>query len=157
MQNGRPTDNSKLAGAPDAAVARTLIDSFTTELDIAGHRLVADEPADKGGNGLGPSPYDLLAAALAACTGMTLKMYAARKNLPLASVTVRVTHDKIHAEDCSDCTSDKAKVDEFRREIVLEGGLDEEQRARLLEIAEMCPVHRTLHGEIRIRTALRAA
>lgn len=154
MQNDASGNNNGLAGGADETVARTLIDSFTTDMRVATHRLVADEPADKGGNGLGPSPYDLLSAALAACTGMTLRMYATRKNLPLRSVTVRVRHGKVHAEDCLDCESDASHVDEFRREIAIEGELDAEQRHRLLEIAEMCPVHRSLRGEIKIRTEL---
>ena len=154
MQNEETGDNRRLTGAADESVARTLIDSFTTELQVATHRMVADEPAGKGGNGLGPSPYDLLAAALASCTSMTLKMYAARKTLPLESVTVSVRHGKVHIDDCADCTSDASHIDEFRRVISLEGDLDERQRQRLLEIADKCPVHRTLESEIRIRTVL---
>lgn len=154
MQNEAAGDKRGLDGGPDESVARTLIDSFATELAVATHSLVADEPADRGGTGLGPSPYDLLSAALASCTSMTLKMYATRRSLPLESVTVRVRHDKLHIEDCADCESESSRVDEFRREISLEGDLDDAQRQRLLEIAEKCPVHRTLQSEIRIRTAL---
>lgn len=141
--------------ADDGAVAaRTLTDSFRTEVVAAGHRLIADEPASVGGGGEGPSPYDLLSAALATCTTMTLKMYASFKKLDLVSTTVRVRHDKIHAEDCSDCETVEGKIDEFEREIELEGDLTEAQRQRLLEIADRCPVHRTLHSEVKIRTAL---
>jgi putative redox protein len=155
MQKQDSTNNSPaLAGALDEVVARTGIDSFTTEMLVAGHKLVADEPVEAGGNDQGPSPYDLLAAALASCTTMTLKMYAARKELAMRSVTVRVTHDKVHAKDCADCESSSGKIDEFRRELTIDGDLDEAQRQRLLEIADMCPVHRTLHGEIKVRTTL---
>ncbi|MEO1202363.1 MAG: alpha/beta fold hydrolase [Pseudomonadota bacterium] len=135
-------------------VARTWIDGFRTELKTADHALVADEPAGVGGSNAGPSPYDLLSAALAACTTMTLKMYASFKKLPLTSATVRVSHDKIHAEDCADCETQDGKIDEFRRVLELEGDLDDEQRQRMLEIADRCPVHRTLHGEIKVRTEL---
>ncbi len=154
MQNEKTSDNRRLEGDPKESVARTLIDSFTTELQVATHRMVADEPAEKGGNGLGPSPYDFLAAALASCTSMTLRMYATRKALPLESVKVSVRHDKVHADDCADCTSDASRIDEFRRVVSLAGDLDPDQRQRLLEIADKCPVHRTLQSEIRIRTVL---
>ncbi len=152
MQNDDAGDNRRLTGSADESVARTPIDSFTTDLSVATHAMVADEPADKGGHGLGPTPYDLLSAALASCTSMTLRMYASRKSWPLKSVTVRVRHGKRHIDDCADCTSDASQIDEFRREIALEGPLDEGQRQRLFEIADKCPVHRTLQGEIKIRT-----
>ncbi len=151
-----------LPPAPDSALlddgsvaARTPADSFRTEVVADGHRLIADEPASVGGGGEGPSPYDLLSAALATCTTMTLKMYASFKKLDLVSATVRVRHDKIHAEDCNDCETVEGKIDEFEREIELEGDLSAAERQRLLEIADRCPVHRTLHGEVKIRTALR--
>jgi putative redox protein len=102
----------------------------------------------------GPTPYDLLSAALATCTSMTLRMYANHKKLDLESATVRVEHDRIHAEDCQDCESGSGKVDEFRRTISLEGDLTRAQRNRMLEIADRCPVHRTLHGEIKVRSKL---
>ena len=154
MQNGNAGDKQRIDGGPDESVAKTLIDSFATELAVAGHAMVADEPAGRGGTGLGPSPYDFLSAALASCTSMTLKMYASRRSLPLKSVTVHVRHDKLHVEDCADCESESSRVDEFRREISLEGDLDDGQRERLLEIANKCPVHRTLESKVRIRTAL---
>jgi putative redox protein len=156
MQKQRSTNNanSKLAGSIDEVIARTPGDSFTTEVFAAGHSLLADEPVADGGNNTGPSPYDLLAAALATCTSMTLKMYASRKAIALRSVTVSVRHGKIHAKDCSDCESQTGRIDEFRRELTIDGDLNDEQRQRMLEIADLCPVHKTLHGEVRVRTIL---
>ncbi len=140
---------------PGAVAARTGRDRFVTDINADGHRFVADEPASVGGTDMGPSPYDLLAAALASCTTMTLKMYANHKKWPMTSATATVWHEKIHAKDCADCESDDdAKVDVFERELKVEGDLTEEQRARLLEIADRCPVHKTLHGEIKVRTQL---
>ena len=135
-------------------VARTLADGFRTEIRAGEHSLIADEPASVGGTNLGPSPYDLLSAALASCTTMTLKMYAGFKKLPLESVTVRVNHDKIHADDCVDCETKDGKIDEFRRVLEIEGDLDDAQRERMLEIADRCPVHRTMHSEVKVRTTL---
>ena len=134
--------------------ATTLIDGFRTTIDAAGHALIADEPTAVGGTDEGPSPYELLSAALASCTSMTLKMYASHKGIDLRSVTVTVRHSRIHAKDCEDCESATGRIDEFEREIALEGDLDEAQTGRLLEIADRCPVHRTLHGEIKVRTRL---
>ena len=139
---------------PSATVATTRADGFATEIVSAGHALVADEPASVGGTDLGPSPYDLLSAALASCTTMTLQMYAKRKGIRLDAATVTVNHSKVHAKDCEDCETTAGKVDEFVRELTLEGDLDADQRERMLEIADMCPVHRTLHREIKIRTTL---
>ena len=135
-------------------VATTYTDSFRTDLSVGPHALVADEPASVGGTNLGPSPYGLLSAALASCTSMTLKMYATVKKLDLRSTTVRVWHKKIHAEDCADCQSENGRIDEFRREISFAGNLTPEQEQRLLEIADRCPVHRTLHGEVKVRSRL---
>ncbi len=135
-------------------VARTQLGSFRTEVQLGAHALVADEPRSVGGTDLGPTPYDLLSAALATCTSMTLKMYADHKKLALTSATVAVEHGKVHAEDCSDCEKADGKIDEFRRSISLEGDLSEAQRQRMLEIADRCPVHRTLHGEIKVRSTL---
>ena len=146
------------AASPDGGdyetAARTHIGGFRTEVIAGGHRLVADEPASVGGSGAGPSPYDLLSAALAACTSMTLKMYASHKKLELESATVRVRHGKIHADDCRDCESKEGRIDQFERELLLVGNLSDQQRQRMVEIADRCPVHRTLHGEVKVRTAL---
>jgi putative redox protein len=120
------------------------------------HTLTFDEPEAVGGNDAGPGPYDLLLLALGACTSMTLRMYAEQKKWPLERVRVRLAHRKIHAQDCADCVTKDGKVDEITREIVLEGDLSDEQRQRLLEIANKCPVHRTLTSEIKIRSSLAA-
>ncbi len=123
------------------------------EIVVGPHLLTADEP-EPAGTDTGPSPYNLLAAALGACTSMTLTLYAQRKEWPLESVTVVLRHDKIHAEDCADCETRVGKVDRIERAIELEGPLTDEQRQRLLEIAEKCPVRRTLSSEISIRSRL---
>ncbi len=139
----------------DLVSATTGAAGFRTDIIASGHELTADEPQSVGGTNLGPSPYDLLSAALAACTTMTLQMYAKHKKLPLDVATVHVRHGKIHATDCGDCETIDGKVDEFRREIVIDGDLTDDQRQRMLEIADRCPVHRTLHSEVKIRSALR--
>ena len=124
------------------------------EIETGRHRLVADEPVEAGGTDTGPSPYELLLAALGACTSMTLSMYAQRKHWPLERVTVRLRHDKIHAKDCAECETREGMLDRIEREISLTGPLDAEQRERLLAIANRCPVHRTLVSEVDIRTRL---
>ena len=135
-------------------IARTGATGYRTEILANGHPLVSDEPVAVGGGNTGPSPYELLAAALGACTGMTLRMYADRKKWPLEEVEVRLRHDKIHCEDCAESDRKGSRIDHLSRELVLEGALDEDQRRRLLEIADRCPVHRTLHSEIRVTTTL---
>ena len=117
------------------------------------HRWRADEPAPLGTDS-GPSPYELLLASLGACTSMTLRLYAQRKGMDLQRITVRLQHFRIHAEDCTDCETKEGLLDRIDREIELTGNLDEAQKSRLLEIAERCPVHRTLKSEINIRTSV---
>jgi uncharacterized OsmC-like protein/pimeloyl-ACP methyl ester carboxylesterase len=120
---------------------------------VAGpHVLRADEPRSVGGDDTGPTPYGYLSAALGACTTMTLRMYANRKEIPLEHVSVRIRHDKIHAKDCETCETEQGKVDRFDRVLRIRGPLDADQRRRLIEIADRCPVHRTLHGEVEVRT-----
>jgi putative redox protein len=126
------------------------------EVRASGHVVIADEPKALGGDDLGPSPYDLLLAALGSCTAMTLRMYADRKGWPLERVSVSLVQYKTHAKDCAQCETQNGRVDCIEREITLEGDLDEEQRARLLDIATRCPVQRTLKGEIIIETRVAA-
>src|SRR6185503_17127121 len=133
-------------------VAETRNGKFEQSVVAGKHRYRADEPTSVGGNGSGPSPYDYLLAGLGACTSMTIRLYADLKKIPLDRVSVLLKHDKIHAADCEECETREGKIDRIDREIRLEGELSAEQRARLLEIADKCPVHRTLHSEISIRT-----
>ena len=121
------------------------------------HRFLADEPVAVGGLDSGPGPYDLLLAALGACTSMTVRLYAEHKKLPLERVSVRLSHKKIHAADCEDCETKEGMLDRIYRAVTFEGALNAEQRQRLLEIADKCPVHRTLTSEINIRTVERPA
>lgn len=133
-------------------VAETGVGKFQQTVTVGPHRLTADEPVAVGGLDSGPGPYDLLLAGLGACTSMTLRMYAERKKLALDRVIVRLRHEKIHAADCADCETKEGRLDRIERTITLEGDLDAETRARLLEIADKCPVHRTLESEIDIVT-----
>ncbi len=133
-------------------VAETGRGKFQQEITAGAHRFLADEPEASGGMGSGPTPYDLLLSALGACTSMTLRLYAERKQIPLERTTVKLQHSRIYATDCQDCETKEGKVDQIDREILIEGNLDEATRTRLLEIADMCPVHRTLTSEIKIRT-----
>jgi putative redox protein len=127
---------------------------FQQSVTVGPHHLLADEPVAAGGTDSGLSPYDLLNAALGACTAMTLRLYADQKGLPLTGVSVTLSHEKIHAADCATCETKEGKIDRIDRTIALEGPLDEAQRKRLIEIADKCPVHRTLTSEVEIRTAL---
>lgn len=130
-------------------------DGFTTQMRAGKHYFIADEPESFGGEDLGPSPYDFLSAGLAACTSMTLQMYARRKKWDLKNVETHVNHHKTHATDCENCESSTAKIDHFERVIVLKGDLDEKQQTKLLEIADKCPVHRSLSTTSRIDTRLK--
>jgi uncharacterized OsmC-like protein len=125
---------------------------FQQEIISGRHHLIADEPKEAGGLGSGPGPYDLLLAALGACTSMTLRLYADHKKLSLTHVSVRLRHSRIYATDCAECETKEGMLDRIERMITLEGDLSAEQRKRLLEIADRCPVHRTLTSEINIRT-----
>lgn len=155
VEMGKPAEAPGDASEDDdGVVATTKAEGFRTELVAAGHAMLADEPESAGGTNTGPSPYDLLSAALASCTAMTIRMYAEHKKLDFESATVRVKHNRIHAKDCEDCESGDGKIDEFRRTVTLRGNFDEQQTKRLLEIADRCPVHRTLHGEVKVRTTL---
>ncbi|HEX2885816.1 alpha/beta fold hydrolase [Vineibacter terrae] len=153
------------AAAPDAGddapvdgvrVQETGGGRFQQHVAIGRHRLRADEPVASGGLDSGPDPYGLLLAALGACTSMTLRLYAERKQLPLERVSVHLRHTKIHAADCDECETKSGRLDRIDREIVLQGTLDDATRKRLLEIADMCPVHRTLTSEVLIKTSERA-
>ena len=152
-----PAERS-LGTAPEVApgeVHVTELDKrFLRGLYSANHQLNGDEPRSAGGSDLGPSPYELLLMALGACTSMTLRMYANHKGLALDDVTIDLRHDRFHAEDCAGCADTPRRIERIRREIRLAGDLTTEQRQRLLEIADRCPVHRTLEGELRIETEL---
>lgn len=142
---------------PDSDPRRVVVSEadrgkFTQHVKIGPHRLIADEPASFGGDDAGPSPYDFLLASLGACTTMTIRMYADRKQLPLRHVEVELDHDKIHATDCASCETESGRVDRIRRLIRLSGDLDPQQRQRLMDIADKCPVHRTLHAEVLVET-----
>lgn len=126
--------------------------AYTVAISAGRHGWLADEPLAVGGDDLGPSPYQMLSAALGACTAMTMRMYAQRKQLALEKVSVSLRHAKIHAADCAECETRSGRIDRIEREIRIEGKLDAAQRQRLIEIADMCPVHRTLHSEVQIVT-----
>ncbi|MDT0607127.1 bifunctional alpha/beta hydrolase/OsmC family protein [Croceitalea rosinachiae] len=130
------------------------IDGFTTQLKVGNHYLIADEPQSFGGNDYGPSPYELVSAGLSACTVMTIQMYAKRKGWVVDNVEVHTSYSKSHAEDCENCEDNTAKIDTFNREIKFTGDLDDKQIQRLLQIADKCPVHKTLHSETQVITTL---
>jgi putative redox protein len=143
--SGNETDTLAAIGA----------EGLRTDIIANGHRIIGDEPESAGGTNTGPSPYDLLSAALGSCTAMTLRLYANRKKWPLEGVVVRVKHDKIHAADCAECETKVGMIDRLDREIELNGPLDDAQRQQLLAIANKCPVHKTLTSEVRIQTRLK--
>jgi uncharacterized OsmC-like protein len=133
-------------------VVRGSAAGFEQEIHAGRHRLKADEPVAAGGTDAGPTPYDLLLAALGACTSMTVALYARRKSWPLEAVTVRLRHGRIYATDCANCETKEGMIDRIERDLEFAGPLTAEQRSKLVEIAEKCPVHRTLVSEIDIRT-----
>jgi putative redox protein len=153
---GRYVFTTEAPEGEDAAAARVVVrgpaEGFTNEVTLGRHRLIADEPTHVGGADKGPIPYDLLLASLGACKSMTLRMYANRKKWPLEGIEVRLDHEKIHARDCESCETESGRLDRITTTLALEGPLDAEQRARLLEISERCPVHRTLTSEIELLT-----
>jgi uncharacterized OsmC-like protein len=143
-----------MEGSAGTRVVVTTGEGLRTEVEAGGHTVVADEPENLGGTDTGPTPYDYLLAALGGCTAMTLRMYADRKGWPLESVTVRLSQDRIHAKDCGECETEEGRIDRIGREIELGGPLDEQQRRRLMEVADMCPVHRTLKREVLVENSL---
>ncbi len=136
------------------AASLNVDDKFTTHLKLGDHYFIADEPKDFGGSNFGPSPYEFLSAGLAACTVMTIQMYAKRKKWEVENVTCHINYSKDHAVDCEHCEEDSAKIDTFTREIKLKGNLTDEQKKKLLEIADKCPVHKTLHTKTQVITKL---
>lgn len=145
-----------VSAAGEVTVMETREGLFTQNIVAGAHQLRADEPATVGGNDSGFSPYDLLLASLGACTSMTLRMYAEQKKWPLERITVQLRHGKIHAQDCAECETRVGKIDRIERIIHLTGNLDEAQRTRLMEIADKCPVHRTLHSEVLVESRMAA-
>jgi putative redox protein len=138
-----------------SVVTDTSAKGLKTKISAGKHLLYADEPLEVGGTDEGPSPYEILISALGACTGMTLSMYAKRKEMPLKSVKVHLRHDKVYVEDLVACDKDTSKIDVIYREIELEGDLNKDQRKSLLDIANKCPVHKSLANGINIKTVLR--
>lgn len=123
---------------------------YTLDIQAGKHLFKADEPESIGGNDFGPTPYDLLLASLGACTAITMRMYANRKGWPVEDIEIHLNHNKEHLQDCEDCDSASAKIDVIERSIKINGDLDEKQRKRMMQIADKCPVHKTLHNEIRV-------
>jgi uncharacterized OsmC-like protein/fermentation-respiration switch protein FrsA (DUF1100 family) len=153
LEPAAPEQAAVTGTAPRNVVVRETRNSKLQQaITIGPHYLLADEPVAAGGEDSGPGPYDFLLAGLGACTSMTMRLYAERKSLPLERVTVTLMHNKIHAEDCAECETKTGMLDQIDRVIGMEGALDAEQRKRLMEIADKCPVHRTLTSEIRIVT-----
>lgn len=145
--------------SPDLPTGEVIVSSqpgapFTQLLRAGKHHLVADEPIDVGGGDAGPNPYDYLLMALGSCTSMTLRLYADRKGWPLEGVVVSLRHERVHVRDCVDCETGTTTMERINLNLVLHGALDEEQQARLLEIANKCPVHRTLTGKMQIVTSI---
>ena len=151
-----PATAAPVAVAPEGprnvVVRETRASKFQQTVISGPHQMLADEPVTAGGQDTGPGPYDFLLSGLGACTSMTMRMYADRKSLPVDRITVTLKHNKIHAEDCAECETKEGMLDQIDRVISIEGALDADQRQRLMEIADKCPVHRTLKSEIRIVT-----
>lgn len=153
VDGAKPAKAMDLPEAPrQVVVQETRKSKFNQVITVGPHHLVADEPVAAGGEDAGPGPYDFLLAGLGACTSMTMRLYADRKSLPLDRVTVTLKHSKIYAKDCAECDTREGMLDQIERDIAMDGALDAEQRKKLMEIADKCPVHRTLTSEIRIVT-----
>jgi uncharacterized OsmC-like protein/alpha/beta superfamily hydrolase len=148
------SENEDLKTKHQVVASLDASDGFTTAMKVGSHFLTADEPVAFGGNDYGPSPYELVSAGLSACTVMTIQMYAKRKEWNVENVQVHTSYSKSHAQDCENCETDSAKLDTFYREITLSGNLDEKQKVRLLQIADKCPVHKTLHSNVQVITKL---
>ena len=136
----------------EQATVRLGSNNYTAQISVRDHKLLADEPVSLGGDDKGPNPYELLLSSLGACTAITLRMYAGRKDWPLEEVIVHMSHTKDYAEDCVNCDESDVKIDRIDKKIELKGDLSEEQRKRLMQIADRCPVNKTLLGEIRIES-----
>ena len=141
-----------MADNPSIVSVETASGKFQQKISVGQHEWLADEPESFGGLDSGPSPYDLLLAALGTCTSMTIKIYAERKNIPLTSVHIELEHSRDHAEDCTTCNNADNRIDVIDRSITLRGDLSDEQRAKLMAIADKCPVHRTLENRIDIHS-----
>ncbi len=154
LETQEPDEDADESEAPRQVVVReTRNGKFQHTVTVGSHQLLADEPFASGGDDTGLAPYDFLLAALGACTSMTMRLYADRKSLPLERTTVILRHNKIHAEDCAECETKAGMLDQIERIVSMEGSLDTEQRRRLMEISDKCPVHRTLTSEVRILTS----
>jgi putative redox protein len=153
MTTREPSDNTA-SSEGTVTVTETGTGTYTQQITAGRHQLAADEPQPIGSDS-GPTPYDLLLAALGACTSMTVRMYANRKGWPLEHVRVTLRHSRIHAEDCAECETTSGWIDHIDRDIELAGNLDDTQRQRLLDIANRCPVHQTLTSKVHIATSLR--
>ena len=125
---------------------------FAQKVEVGSQHIIADEPVSYGGTDTGPSPYDLILAALGSCTSMTIGLYARKRSWPLEKITVSLRHSKIHAQDCEECETKEGRIDRIEMEIHLDGALSDEQRTKLLEVAGKCPIHQTLTHEINIKT-----
>lgn len=157
VQRYIPMSEPSIVGVGDGEVlvAESELGKFAQRISVSGrHGLIADEPKSIGGDDSGPTPYGLLLAGLGACTTMTVRMYADRKKIPLENVSVKLSHNKIHVEDCENCETADGKIDHIERALELVGDLSDSERQKLLEIADKCPVHRTLHSEVEITTLL---
>ena len=138
----------------DALVKETHAGTYTQAVELGRHTLTGDEPEAVGGNDAGPSPYEFLLAALGTCTSITVRMYANLKKIPLDDIVVHLKHQKVHAEDCQNCDDPKSMIDHIDRMLEFKGNLTPEQRSKLLEIANKCPVHKTLTHAVSITTGL---